>query len=124
MAIRSATPTDKYLGQKIRGLRNQQGISQGELGTKLGISFQQIQKYEKGINRVGAVRLQQMAEFFGVSVADLLPINGNSKTAKLSNVDRLAATRDGSKLINSFVKIKDENLRGALVELARRFEGL
>jgi len=121
------TPVDAYIGEKIRGYRNQQGISQDELGQKLGVSFQQVQKYEKGVNRVSGSRMEQLAQIFDIAVSDLLPvrINGNGKKkVKLSNVDRIVATRDGSKLVDSFVTIKDENLRAALVDLAKRFEGL
>jgi transcriptional regulator with XRE-family HTH domain len=123
--IRSTSPTDEHIGEKIRGYRNQQGISQDELGQKLGVSFQQVQKYEKGVNRVSAARMQQIAQIFSCTVADLLPEQRNGKKAKgLSNVDRIVATRDGSKLVDSFVTIKSENLRAAIVDLAKRFEGL
>jgi transcriptional regulator with XRE-family HTH domain len=123
--VRSTSPTDAYIGEKIRGYRNQQGISQEELGQKLGVSFQQVQKYEKGINRVSGARMQQIAQIFSCTVADLLPEQRNGKKAKgLSNVDRMVATRDGSKLVDSFVTIKSENLRAAVVDLAKRFEGL
>ena len=124
---RSVTPVDIYIGLKIRGLRNQQGISQAELGDKLGVSFQQVQKYEKGVNRVSGSRLHQIADLFQVAIADLCPTaNGkvSKKPPKLTNVDLIVSTIDGSKLVNSFVTIRDENLRAAVVDLARRFEGL
>jgi transcriptional regulator with XRE-family HTH domain len=122
--VRSATTVDAYVGEKIRGYRNQLGISQAELGDKLGVSFQQIQKYEKGVNRVTGARLQQIAETFNCVVTDLLPEQRAGRKPKLSNVDRIVATRDGMKLVDSFVTIKNETLRAAIVDLARRFEGL
>jgi transcriptional regulator with XRE-family HTH domain len=126
--ITGVTSVDAYIGEKIRGYRNQLQISQAELGDKLGVSFQQIQKYEKGVNRVSGTRMMQIAQVFDIDVADLLPEqpgNGSGKKKpKLSNVDRMVATRDGSKLVDSFVTIKDENLRAAVVDLARRFENL
>jgi transcriptional regulator with XRE-family HTH domain len=125
---RAATPIDAYIGEKIRGYRNQLKISQDELGQKLGVSFQQVQKYEKGVNRVSATRMEHLAQVFDVDVAELLPertANGNSKKKpRLSNIDRMVATRDGMKLVDSFVTIKDENLRAAVVDLAKRFENL
>jgi transcriptional regulator with XRE-family HTH domain len=122
---RASTAADLYIGGKIRGYRNQRGISQDELGQMLGVSFQQVQKYEKGVNRVTGARLLQMAGVFECDITDLLPDQQhNGKKMKLSNVDRVVATRDGIKLIDSFVTIKNENLRAAVVDLARRFEGL
>ena len=58
---RGTTPTDQLLGQRIRARRLEQHISQSELGDKLGVSFQQVQKYEKGVNRVGSARLMEIA---------------------------------------------------------------
>ena len=69
MLQRSTTPADKALGEKIRTRRVATGISQDELGKALGVSFQQVQKYEKGVNRVSAVRLQQIAEALDESVS-------------------------------------------------------
>ena len=59
--VRSVSPTDAIIGQRIRSRRIQQKITQAELGDAIGISFQQVQKYEKGMNRVGANRLIQIA---------------------------------------------------------------
>ena len=65
-----------------------------------------------------------MAEIFECEVTDLLPEGHGKKQKGLSNVDRMVATRDGMKLIDSFVTIKNETLRAAIVDMARRFEGL
>src|SRR6476646_12124434 len=62
-------PTDIHVGSRIRMRRNMLGMSQEKLGENLGITFQQIQKYEKGTNRVGASRLQAIASILGVPVA-------------------------------------------------------
>ncbi|MET3969077.1 helix-turn-helix transcriptional regulator [Bradyrhizobium sp. S3.9.1] len=121
---KAVTPVDAYIGEKIRGYRNKRNVSQEELGRMLGVSFQQIQKYEKGANRVTSSRLQQIAKIFECDVADLLPEQKKGKKIQtLSNLDRIAATRDGMKLIDSFVGIKSEVMRAAVVELARRFCG-
>jgi transcriptional regulator with XRE-family HTH domain len=66
---RSSGPLDKALGDKIRARRLTSKMSQEELASLLGVSFQQVQKYEKGINRVSAVRLEQIAKAFGESIA-------------------------------------------------------
>src|SRR5271170_4605125 len=60
---------DGELGKRIRLRRVEQGISQDELGKAVGVTFQQVQKYEKGVNRVGAARLQQIATALDVPVA-------------------------------------------------------
>ena len=72
MKPRSAGKPDIELGKRIRLRRLEQKISQVELPDKLGVSFQQVQKYEKGVNRVGAARLQQLAEALGVSFQQIL----------------------------------------------------
>lgn len=120
---KAVTAVDAYIGEKVRGYRNLRNISQEELGRMLGVSFQQIQKYEKGANRITSSRLQEIAKIFECDVADILPEQKKGKTQKLSNLDRIAATRDGMKLIDSFVDIKNEVMRAAVVELARRFSG-
>ncbi|MGY3130132.1 transcriptional regulator with XRE-family HTH domain [Bradyrhizobium sp. USDA 4501] len=120
---KAVTPVDAYIGEKIRGFRNARDISQEELGRMLGLSFQQIQKYEKGHNRITSSRLQEIARILECEVADLLPAQRGKRSQKLSNLDRIAATRDGMKLIDSFVGIKNEVMRAAVVELARRFSG-
>jgi transcriptional regulator with XRE-family HTH domain len=57
MAKKSPNPTDKYVGSRVRMRRLMLGMSQEKLGEKLGLTFQQVQKYEKGTNRIGASRL-------------------------------------------------------------------
>ena len=62
---------DRQVGQRVRMYRIKAGMSQHVLGKQLGVTFQQIQKYEKGLNRIGASRLQQISELLGVGVASL-----------------------------------------------------
>jgi transcriptional regulator with XRE-family HTH domain len=59
---KKSTPVDAYVGSRIRWRRNMLDMSQTELGHRIGVTFQQVQKYEKGVNRVGASRLQQIAD--------------------------------------------------------------
>jgi transcriptional regulator with XRE-family HTH domain len=120
-STKAATPVDVYIGEKIRGYRNRLKITQEELAKMLGISFQQVQKYEKGANRLPGSRLQKVCDIFKCKVSDLFPPQGGSR--ELSHLDRVLATRDGMQLIHSFVAIKNHDLRAAVVELARRLEG-
>src|SRR6266481_7102226 len=71
VATRNPMPVDVLVGQNIRICRLQKGLSQGELGQQIGVTFQQIQKYEKGANRVGASRLTQIADTLGVPIPTL-----------------------------------------------------
>jgi transcriptional regulator with XRE-family HTH domain len=68
MAKKSPDPIDVEVGRRIRVQRMARGISQTELGEKIGVTFQQVQKYEKGSNRVGASRLTKIAKELGVSI--------------------------------------------------------
>lgn len=69
--LRRADAVDKHVGQRLRALRLTAGMSQEKLGEHLGLTFQQVQKYEKGINRMGASRLYEIAGIFGVPIAAL-----------------------------------------------------
>src|SRR6267378_4357029 len=71
MSTKAPNPVDKYVGSRVRMRRIMLGMSQEKLGEALGLTFQQVQKYEKGTNRVGASRLQQIAEILQVPVAFL-----------------------------------------------------
>jgi transcriptional regulator with XRE-family HTH domain len=79
MKQRSAGKADIELGKRIRLRRVEQQISQAELGQKLGVSFQQVQKYEKGVNRVGASRLQQIATALDVPVTFFYDGDGKAR---------------------------------------------
>src|SRR5260221_12434683 len=79
MKQRSAGKPDIELGKRIRLRRVEQRISQAELGDKLGVSFQQVQKYEKGVNRVGAARLQQIATALDVPVTFFYDADGKAR---------------------------------------------
>jgi transcriptional regulator with XRE-family HTH domain len=78
---KTATKIDKFVGTHIRVHRLAAGFTQEELGAKLGVTFQQVQKYEKGINRVGSGRLYQIAEILEVPVTSFLPARRNKKTS-------------------------------------------
>ena len=87
-------PTDIHVGQKIRDARNAQGLSQEALGAKLGVSFQQVQKYEKGTNRVGSSRLWMISQALKVKIeyffSDLK--EGTEETVQVSLPRRIMIT--------------------------------
>jgi transcriptional regulator with XRE-family HTH domain len=118
---KAPNPTDLHVGERVRMYRVKAGISQGALGEPLGITFQQIQKYEKGINRIGASRLQQISEILNIPVAllfDDLPGPKRNGTDTLMNefVEFLGTTL-GQRLVQGFMKIRDKSVRTHLVRL-------
>lgn len=116
MKPRSTTEHHETIGERIRMRRLQQKVSQAALGEALGVSFQQIQKYEKGINRVDAVRLQEIAVALDTSVAALM--DGDAVEAANPAALTMMATGDGAKLARAFNDIVDPNFRTAVVNLA------
>jgi transcriptional regulator with XRE-family HTH domain len=125
MAIKTPNPTDKHVGARIRMRRLMLGMSQSALADGLDLTFQQIQKYEKGVNRVGASRLQQIAHILRVPVEFFFEGGPNVSGAKadaadgpsLAHVSEFLATLDGLSLVASFMKIRSAKLRRSIVEL-------
>jgi len=122
---RGATAVDSYVGQKIRARRIFLGLSQTEVADAIGITFQQIQKYEKGANRVGASRLQQISDALGVSPVyffDGVPTVGKKMPApqegELSESAILSflATREGVALVRGFLAIKQKIIRRNVID--------
>jgi transcriptional regulator with XRE-family HTH domain len=118
-----AGPIDAVVGRTIRALRLSKGISQGALGRRLGVSFQQVQKYENGTNRVGAGRLAQIALALDVPMGALLQGVQTTKRKAQPDDDPLAllSSSQAMRLVRAFSKIADSRIRVALVGLA---EGL
>ncbi len=125
MTKKSPNPIDKHVGSRVRMRRMMINMSQEKLGEKLGITFQQIQKYEKGTNRIGASRLQQIANVLGVQVGFFfegapVPDNsakGFSEAASPAYVSDFLATSDGLALTKAFMKVTDSKLRRRIVDL-------
>ncbi|MEY9235428.1 transcriptional regulator with XRE-family HTH domain [Bradyrhizobium japonicum] len=113
---RSATSLDSLIGQKIRARRLELHISQQELGEKLGVSFQQVQKYEKGVNRVGAGRLQQICNVLDASMSYFME-DGNGRTAP-TKMSAFMATKEGVDIAEAMMKLKEPHAR-AIIALAR-----
>ena len=110
---RSAVDADIEMGRRIRLRRQEKGISQRELAGHLGLTFQQLQKYEKGINRIGAARLRQIAKMLGVDIPFFYDGDG-----KKSDVDSLLVANSVSlRLLRAYTAVKDQVVQRQLVIL-------
>jgi transcriptional regulator with XRE-family HTH domain len=122
MSTKSPNPIDKHVGARVRMRRLMCDLSQTDLGDALGITFQQVQKYEKGTNRIGASRLQHIAHILQVPVPFFFegsPAASGEDAATLvpSYVDDFLATSDGLSLTKSFLRIENAKLRRSIVDL-------
>ena len=121
-------PTDKHVGQRVRMRRLMLNMSQANVADALGLTFQQLQKYEKGANRISASRLQHLAHVFQVPVTFFFEgaphVPGEERTqadAPFSNfVSDYLATSDGLHLTKAFMQIKDPKLRRSIVDLVEQ----
>ena len=120
VATKRAGPIDAMVGRTIRMLRLSKGISQGALGRRLGVSFQQVQKYENGTNRVGAGRLAQISSALDVPLESLLQGVETGRRKPRSDDDPMAllSSSQAMRLARAFSKIGDGRIRVALVSLA------
>lgn len=125
---RKPNPIDIHVGSRVRLRRTMSGMSQEKLGEALGITFQQIQKYEKGANRIGASRLQHIASVLSTPISfffedapgsENTPSDGFSETSSTNYVVDFLSSSDGLQLNRAFVKIEDPKVRRKLVELAK-----
>ncbi len=129
MAKKAPNPIDKYVGSRVRMRRMMLGMSQEKLGNALGLTFQQVQKYEKGTNRIGASRLQQIAQILQVQVAFFFEgaptvggsrVDGMSEAPSPAYVSDFLATSDGLALTKAFMRIADSKLRRRIVDLVEQ----
>ena len=117
MRKKKPDPYDLEIGNRVRTLRLERSLSQEKLGETLGLTFQQVQKYERGINRISAGRLQRIAEIFKVPVATFFGDAASNTTAPcgLSElVDQAAALR----LLRAYARMSNSRSRQALIALA------
>jgi transcriptional regulator with XRE-family HTH domain len=119
-------PIDRHVGSRVRMRRMLISMSQEKLGEALGLTFQQVQKYEKGANRISASKLQHIAkilavpvEFFfeGAPVGDTAPGVGFGEMPSPSYVSDFLSTSEGVQLTKAFVRIKDARIRRRIVDL-------
>src|SRR5215203_7217207 len=126
MTIKAPNPIDKHVGSRVRMRRMLVGMSQEKLGEALGLTFQQVQKYEKGTNRISASRLQHIAAILGVTVGYFYegapltasgPLQGMAEEASPPYMADFVSSADGLELMQSFQRIADPRLRRRIVDL-------
>jgi transcriptional regulator with XRE-family HTH domain len=131
-AKKAPNPIDKHVGSRVRMRRMMLSMSQEKLGDALGLTFQQVQKYEKGTNRIGASRLQQISNILQVPVsfffegAPHLPGERHSGVGEAPSpayVSDFLATSDGLSLTKAFMRIKNSKLRRRIVDLVEQIAG-
>jgi transcriptional regulator with XRE-family HTH domain len=133
MAKKAPNPIDKHVGSRVRMRRMMLGMSQEKLGDALGLTFQQVQKYEKGTNRIGASRLQQISHILQVPVAFFFEgapstpgaprTEGMGEAPSPAYVSDFLATSDGLALTKAFMRISDSKLRRRIVDLVEQIAG-
>ena len=127
MSVKRPDPVDVEVGHRIRIERLARGLSQTALANQLGVTFQHVQKYEKGVNRVGAGRLTKIAEVLGVPVGSFF----TGKEVLESEVDRdvdqasplkLLTVSGAFRLLRAYSEIEDSELRRCIVDLVEQIK--
>ncbi len=128
MSKMNPNPIDKHVGSRVRMRRLTLGMSQEKLADAIGLTFQQVQKYEKGANRMGSSRLQQIANVLQVPVTFFF--EGAPGQPKLDGkapspayVNEFLSTSDGLALTKAFMQIKDPKLRRSIVNVVEEIAG-
>ena len=118
MSSNAYHPVDVHVGARVRLRRNLLGFSQTDLGKMLGITFQQIQKYERGSNRIAASRLFKLGEVLVVPVSYFFDglSTGEASLATIANADLLAG-RETGRLVRAYYQIPDSDVRRQIVGL-------
>jgi transcriptional regulator with XRE-family HTH domain len=128
MAGKKPNPVDTHVGSRVRLRRMLLGMSQERLGESMGLTFQQVQKYEKGVNRIGASRLFQISKILDVPVqfffeeaphADGAPARGMAEADSETFILEFLNSREGLELNRAFVKIANSKVRKSVVDLVR-----
>lgn len=128
MRQKQPNPVDKHVGSRVRMQRLMLGMSQEKLADAIGLTFQQVQKYEKGANRMGSSRLQQVANILQVPVTFFFEdapgqtkLKGDAHSP--AYVFEFVATSDGRALIKAFMQIKNATLRRSIVDVVNEIAG-
>jgi transcriptional regulator with XRE-family HTH domain len=128
---KAPNPIDKHVGRRVRMRRKMLAMSQEKLGAALGLSFQQVQKYERGENRIGASRLQQISHVLQVPLACFFEGTPNASAAHSSNgitlsmaeIDDFVSNSDGLRLIGAFMRIDNAGVRRRIAMLVQEIAG-
>jgi len=110
-----AHPVDVAVGNRVRELRTRAGLSQTDLCERLGVSFQQVQKYEKGVNRMGASRLIQICEALKVTIVDIF----DGVQSATDAAEKTLADPEAMRIARDIQRIENENMRMAVKQLIR-----
>ena len=124
-------PIDQHVGGRVRMRRKMLAMSQQKLGAALGLTFQQVQKYEKGATRIPASRLQQMSHILQVPVEFFFegapnasaPHGSNGSALSMAQIDDFVSNPDGLRLIGAFMRIDNAALRRRIVMLVQEING-
>jgi transcriptional regulator with XRE-family HTH domain len=124
MSAKSPDHIDLEVGQRIRIYRKTRGLSQTALADQLGVTFQQVQKYENGRNRIGAGRLTRVAQVLDVPVAALLGVSDttkikSSKQGKDSSPLKVLTVSGALRLLRSYERINDGKIRRSIIDLVQ-----
>ena len=123
---KAPNPTDQHIGARVRMRRKMLAMSQEQLADALGITYQQVQKNEKGANRIAASRLQQISHILQVPVAfffegapDAAPHGSHGSALSAAQIDDFVSDSDGLRLIGAFMRIDNAALRRRIVMLVQ-----
>src|SRR6266498_3610414 len=129
-AKKAPNPIDKHVGSRVRMRRMMLAMSQEKLGDALGLTFQQVQKYEKGTNRIGASRLQQISHILQVPIAfffegapNASALRSNGSALSMAQIDDFVSDLGGLRLIRAFMRIDNAALRRKIVMLVQEIAG-
>lgn len=118
MMPKQTTDVDRLVGLRITALRKARGLSQTALGTAVGVTFQQVQKYEKGQNRVGAGRLREIARLLEVPVSAFFEENDGAEN-KSPDVFTFLNAQGAMDLLRAYASIQDDDLRRDVLSLVK-----
>ena len=127
---KAPNPTDQHVGRRVRMRRMMLSMSQEKLGAALGLTFQQVQKYEKGTNRIGASRLQQISHILQVPIAfffegapNASALRSHGSALSIAQIDDFVSDPNGLRLIEAFMRIDNAALRRRIVMLVQEIAG-
>ena len=131
MSTKAPNPVDKYVGSRVRMRRIMLGMSQEKLGEALGLTFQQVQKYERGFNRVGASRLWELSRVLGVPITyffeglepDTQPVPVREMPDSMKASADPLNKRETLELVRAYYRIQDVAVRRRLCDLIRQIAG-
>ena len=117
---RPAADIDVLIGERVRSRRMQAKISQAALGEALGVTLQQIQKYEEGTDRIGSGRLLEVAKVLECDVMEFYVTSDGDQATVGTPFSTFMATKDGVAIIKAMLKIKNDGLRRTVIDIAEK----